>query len=629
MARRGRQAGAAIAVTLGVGLACEPIVGDPGPAAPINACPEHPCEAYQQPGVAPSCNAGTCTVAAPAPNLLLVIGLATDSYLAPGRTYLTTLNGGPSSMGACALPSCSPPKCALPEWIQDVSWYLIDPSAAAPDQANWDLGNLGESVLPVQATYRPLLAPIVPGTANKDAIDLGLPVDPVQAVNFTPTFTSSPGPDRSAPQLFQTYLQPLLPGCYERTLQPFSPYSTAFPPEIKPWPPDQTSATTNFDVTREETLATGQGASIPRFNIERAEGLDGWTAYLRNIHTSRVFSNVVPLTGSLEQGVTLLTNHELGSNVDALTDLELVVAPPAGQPLPTEVFAPAGMPGAQELAASESYPSLPTPVTVAGQVRTPAGAAVPADLYFTATDITDRSGQRYPPNFEFATKVSTTTDPRTGAAAYSALVPQGDYQIAVRPRDASNAVTVAMRAIGGQGNVMTGQDFDVAPLVAVSGKAIVADGRSLAEAIVDVVPTACAASADLTDSANTSDSCLPRPAQTVTEVDGSFGLAIDPGQYLLRVRPREGSRLPWNVQSIVVGATPLLIGEVLIPAPVTVGMQLTDSAAGANSPNNNPVPNAVVRVFTDPSSGGPAIELGQAITGSDGSFEMYLALPIP
>jgi hypothetical protein len=287
------------------------------------------------------------------------------------------------------------------------------------------------------------------------------------------------------------------------------------------------------------------------------------------------------------------------------------------------------MPGAQELAASETYPSLPTPVTVTGQIRTPAGASVPADLYFTATDITDRSGQRYPPNFEFATNVSTTTDGRTGVSAYSALVPQGDYQIAVRPKDASNAVTVTMRAIGGQGNVMTGQDFDVAPLVAVSGNAIVADGRPLAEAIVEVLPTACAASADLTDSANASDSCLPRPAQTVTESDGSFALAVDPGRYLLRVRPRDGSRLPWNVQPIVVGATPLLVGEVLIPAPVSVGMQLTDQARGVNSPINNPVRNAVVRVFTDPSQGGPAIELGRAITGIDGSYEMYLALPIP
>ncbi len=636
MARRARQARVAIAVALGVGLACEPIVGDPAPAAPINACPQHPCASYKQAGVAPTCTKGVrvgpvealeigvCTVSAPAPNLLLVIGLATDGYLAPGRTYLTTLNGGPSASGPCPLPSCSPPLCVLPKWSEDQSAYLIDPSAAAPPQANWDLGNSGEpTALPVEATYRLLFGTSAPGNPDapaNDAINLGLPLEPVQAVNFASSVSPPAGPNRSPARLFQTYLEP---ACYERTLQPFSPYSTAFPPEIKPWPPDRSGPISSFDVTR----ATGQGASVPRFNLSRDEGLDGWTAYLRNVHTGRVFSNVVPLRGSLAQGVTLLTNHEPGPTVDALTDLELVVAPPAGQALPMEVFAPTGMPGAQELPVSK-YPSLPTPVTVTGRIQTPAGASVPASLYFTATDITDRSGQRYPPNFEFATTVSTTRDPHTGASTYSALLPQGDYQIAVRPTDASNAVTVAMRPIGGEGNLMTGQDFDVAPLVAVSGNATVADGRPLADAIVEVLPTACPASADLTDSANTSDSCLPRPAQTVTEGNGSFALAVDPGRYLLRVRPRQGSRLPWNVQSIVVGATPLLIGEVVIPAPVSVGMQLTDSSNGPTSPGN-PVPNAVVRVFTDPTLGGPAIELGEAITGSDGSYEMYLALPIP
>jgi hypothetical protein len=637
MASRGRKARAAIAVALGVGLACEPIVGDPAPAAPINSCPEHPCEAYKQPGVAPSCVAGVCTVAAPAPNLLLVIGLATDSFLAPGRTYLTTLNGGPSASGPCAVPSCSPPLCALPKWDTDQSSYLLYPNAASPQQANWDLGNPSTATsLPVTATYRPLFGAtkLPDGTSEpQDAIDLGLPLEPVLAVNFTTPSETAPGPNKSAQQQFRAYMQPLLPGCYERTLQPVPPYSTAFPPEIKPWPPDDQSPISNFDVTREEALATGQGPSVPQFDLQRAEGLDGWTAYLRDIRTKRVFSNVAPLKGSLAQGVTLLTNHEPTPQIDALTNLELVMAPPAGQPLPTEVFAPVGMPGAQELPV-EPYPSLPTPVTVTGRIQTPAGTPVPAEVFFTATDITDPSGQPYPPNFEFAATVSTTKSARTGVSSYSLLLPRGDYQVAVRPTDASNAVTVGTRAVGDQGNLMTGQDFDVAPLVAVSGNAIVADGRPLAEAIVEVVPTACASSSNLTGPASTATSCLPRPAQTNTENDGSFALAVDPGQYLLRVRPRQGSRLPWNVQSIVVGATPLLVGEVVIPAPVSVGMHLTDQAgekspSGMLSPNDNPVPNAVVRVFTDPSLGGPAIELGQAITDSDGQYEMYLALPVP
>ncbi len=429
-------------------------------------------------------------------------------------------------------------------------------------------------------------------------------------------------------------------GCYERTLQPYAPLSRAFPPEIKPWPPDSSPPAT-FDVTREETLP-GRGPLVyPQFDIGRAEGLEGWTAYLRNSKTKRVFSNVVPLRGSLVPGVTLLTNH---SNLpqrqpfEALTGLELVLQPPVGQPQPTEVFAPT----AQEIVPTVTYPTLPTPVTVTGRIETPAGVAVPAVVYFTANDITDRNGQTFPPNFEFTTSVSTTPDKRTGAATYSALLPRGDFRIAVRPTDGANAVTVVSRKVGAEGNEMTGVDIDVGPLVTVSGTAEVADGRSLAEAIVEVLPTACApipgstATTDISQDggggtggveADTFADCLPREANGQTRDDGFFSLAVDPGHYLLRVRPREGSRLPWKVQSITVGTTGFVAGKVDIPAPINVGMRLTDQAGNGDQEMDNPVINAIVRVFTDPTQTGSAVELGQAITDVNGNYEMYIAPP--
>ena len=617
--RLGGNAPAVVLVALGIGLACEPIVGEPAPAAPINACPAYPCAAYTQPGPAPACNAGVCTVTASVPDLLLVIELATDSYLAPGRTYMTTLGRAGATPATCAppdcclLPDCTPPLCELPKWTEDVSSYLVNPFAAA--QANWYLGaaNMGMfTSLPVQATFRRLF-----GSPPQDALDLGLPVDPVQAVNFT-TPPGNPGPDGTAQQQFRTDLQI---GCYERTLQPFSPFSAAFPPEIEVWPwrsppasPDP-PFTISFDPTHEQTLSTGQTGSVPTFDIARAEGLDGWTVYLRNIQTKRIFSNVVALTGSLVQGVTLLTDHD---PLEALTGLELALAPPAGEPMPTEVLAPIGAPPAQELSENApSYPSLPTPITMTGRIETPADKPVPADLYFTAVDITNRLGQPFPPNFEFTTRVSTIIDGRTGASTYSALLPQGDYQIAVRPTDGANAVTVVSRSVGGQGNVMTGEDIDVTALVNLTGIATVADGRGLAEAIAEVLPTQCANAAA---GAAPADSCLPRAAQTDTGSDGSFRLAVDPGQYLFRVRPRDGSGLPWKIQPIVVGTAALPLGKVMIPAPVSVGMQLTDTMP-------NPVANAIVRVFTDPSQGGPAIELGQAITDVHGNYQMYIAPP--
>lgn len=635
---------ALVVVAVAVGLSCEPIVGAPPAAAPINSCPARPCDAYKQSGPEPTCNAdGVCAVPTTTTNFILVIGLASDSYLAPGRTYLATLNSpspAPASCQAptcCQLQNCSPPVCALQHWTLDVSSYFIAPNATTTKEANWNLGNAGVTTLPVQATFRFRYGSSA--TSSQDAFDLGLPVDPVLATNVPEMANASlSGPNGSAQFQFRTYLQQ---GCYERTLQPFSPFSGAFPPEIKPWPQDDTpEGISDFDKTK----ATGPLRVIPQFDIMRAEGLDGWSAYLRDAQTKRVFSNVVRLTGSLAHNVTLLTKHLWTVNTagqvvpdtvgDALAGLEVVLAPPPGQALPTEFFAPnvSSPPGVQppslELTSGLTYPSLPTPITVTGRIRTPAGTPVPANVYFTAADISQRSGQRFPANFEFNTHVSAIPDPRTGNSTYSVLLPQGDYQIVVRPTDGVNAVKAASRPVGGQGNEMTGEDFDVTPLASLSGTVRTTDGRALAEAIVEALPTQCAASlGDAAAPPVSSDECLPNAAQTVTANDGSFRLMVDPGGYQLRIRPRDGSHLPWRIQPVAVGAAAFDVGAIDVPAPMSVGMRLTDTAgtSGLFTGKNNPVPYAVVRVFTDPSQGAPAVELGRAVTDADGNYEMYIA----
>jgi hypothetical protein len=259
---------------------------------------------------------------------------------------------------------------------------------------------------------------------------------------------------------------------------------------------------------------------------------------------------------------------------------------------------------------------------------------VPATVVFTATDIFQRAGIPFPPNFEFVTQVQTSTDPRTGASTYSVVLPQGDYAIAVRPTDDSSAVTLSTRAVGGPAAVRGSVDLAVGQLVPVLGGAFVADGRSLSEAIVEVVPTACTSNGPATvpDASSTqalalrtgSEFCMPRPAQTLTGNEGAFILALDPGGYLLRVRPVEGSRLPWKTQPLVIGPAsgPVDLGKIRVPAPVRVRMTLDDSSG-------NWISNGIVRVFTDPLQGTPPVELGRAITDSAGNYEIDLAPPSP
>jgi hypothetical protein len=126
---------------------------------------------------------------------------------------------------------------------------------------------------------------------------------------------------------------------------------------------------------------------------------------------------------------------------------------------------------------------------------------------------------------------------------------------------------------------------------------------------------------------------LPRYAQALTQSDGTFSVALDPGTYRLRVSPAQGSRLPWVTETITVGPASKTLPPIAIPAPVQLSMTLQDSTGNpATNTPGNPVSSALVRVFTQPSfsaGASPPIELGQAITDAAGDFDVYLAPPAP
>ena len=168
---------------------------------------------------------------------------------------------------------------------------------------------------------------------------------------------------------------------------------------------------------------------------------------------------------------------------------------------------------------------------------------------------------------------------------------------------------------------MTGEDVDVTPLLAVTGQARVADGRPLAQATVIALPSQCPPTATSSGATSATDpSCMPRSAATTTDAAGAYALALDPGQYVLSIRPVQGSNLPWVNHPLVVGQVAQVVPPVTIPAPVSVGTTLMDQSM-------NPVSSAIVRVFTTPTATTPPIELGQAVTGVDGSYDLYVALP--
>jgi hypothetical protein len=607
------------------GESCQSVAPPAGLAAPINACPEHACTAYTAAGGAPaSCVDGACAVPQSASSLVMVIGLSQDSGFAPGRTFtvfydqLAASPATPQSANTCDAGGCA----ALPNVATPSGQYVVAPSVAQPFPlgVGWSLGNKSYTGLPVQVTYRLQWQPSATSVATVDAQSLGLPVPAVQAGTLYNQYINYPPPGSLSTGLggilYQTYLQA---GVYERIMTPTAPFNQAFPPAIEVLSVVPGTGTDQSPVNLDSTMWTTGEATIPAFDITSFAGpMDGWSAYLRD-NTGLTVSNVVALSGTESPQVVLATAHVPPtapmSMADALFNTTLVVAPPEGTPMPTEVFTPK----VQQLPAAESYPALPAPVTVTGTVTTTGGVAAPAQIVFEALAIAVTSSQGTnvlnTSNFEFTGYANAAVD-AAGTASYSVVLPQGTYRASVRPLTTANQVTVVDPVvIDGTAGAGGGPNFTVDVPRSAQGTALVADGRPLAGATVDLLPVGCGVDG------GTSTWCLPRPVQAPTGNDGSFQLSVDPGAFLLRVKPADGSRLPWMVQtfSIAPDSPPMVIPPVNVPAPTPVGLSLYD-------PGGNALIHAVVRAFWLPNAGS-AVELGNALTDVDGRYDMYLALP--
>jgi len=602
-----RRRGGALLAAVGLVVACTPITAaTEGTAAPVNACP---CSAYEQPGAVPQCNGGACVVAATFSDLVLAVSLSQDSYFAPGQTFVipySQLFGFQCAPTPCP---CVAPECAeLPPYGVVAGAYLVTPQMQ--QTLDWNLGNVGDNTaLPVHVTYRPLWPQSGATATAPEALGLGLPVLPVDAdVLVDRSASHPPGPNGGVSIYFEGYLQP---ADYECTMEPDPPFEAAFPPDVQ----RVTIAAGNQvdeEVLRTVDLTTrnppSTTAMVPTFDLSRVEGLDGWTAYLRDMTSLRRISTVATLAGT-KAHVSLPTNHH-PSDGDAFTNAELVVQPPAGQPIPTGVFPPTPL-STGVVPMEESYLPLPAVARVFGNVAA-TDSAVEADLVFEALDIYT-AGQQLPnaANYEY-TGLATARVDDTGGSTYSITLPPGDYRLTIRPLDLAHALTILPFTLLPSDGTQVERDLSTEGPRSVQGSAVVSDGRPLSGATVVALPVACAEPG--------STVCLPRGGQTTTQSDGSFSLSLDPGSYQLRIEPQDGTRFPWVVQPLLVGATPVTVPRVTVSAPVYAGLQLLDAYG-------NPIVAAVVRIYQVPAQAGAstAVEIGRAITDATGHYDMYLA----
>lgn len=619
----------AAAVALGaVAPSCGAVAEPAGSPAPINACQTDPdCAAYTQTGVTPQCLSGRCLVPQSPGTAIAVITLAQSAPNGAGKTFalpFTALLTSPVMAASGATMGCRAGSCAqLPSLVsnrsqnqQDVLVGNLKCTAYAAQKANYYLGGT-EVTVPVQATFTPLWRGA--SGAPVDAASLGLPLLPLVADTITDPGTEVTLGPGGGPGLEFYLAEGLPPGSYERVLAPLPPFDRAYPPDVEridlgaSQQPSENLIWNGFDSTT--GTETGGQSDSPTFRFNRADGgaLEGWTAYLRDAITLRPLSAVAQLSGVDDDKVKLLTSHHVA---DALAGSQLVLAPPGDAVLPTWIFTPVN----GSLAAG-SYPELPPAIRATLAVVDAQGAPVAADLVFEANDIC-----RFPlggatpkhdllsANHDFAFLARAAA----GSGGVEVELPLGGYRVTAIPRGSQNALTVVkqLALADSDCNPVAGAQVPEVRVIAqsvVTGTALVADQRPLAGATVEVVPVACAdGEAELT--------CMPRAAQTTTTPGGTYAMLLDPGGYLLRVRPAEGSGLPWVVQPLSVTPTATTTAPVThVPAPVAVGLpglRLFDSLG-------NPVAEAIVRVFQTPSNAAP-YEIGEAITDGAGHFDMYL-----
>jgi hypothetical protein len=642
-----------IMIALGVTLACRPIPQQPPSPGPTNACPEHPCAAYTPDGGS-VCNQGVCleTVSARPSRLVLLVAVPIDARLAPGLTFAVDLPVGNTDSGV-------PPPVVLQPTL-NLGRYVVSPDVTSKLDA--DVGNnMGNfTSLPAHATYRPLWSPQSPTSAISldagrpfdDAVSVGLPLYPVQVGPIQPLTTEAPGPAQGPDMVFSTFVQGEV--TYERTITPDPPFDGLFPPDVKPVVFQAgffREAAVLSAVKPDTTMRLMSGSIIPAFDLSRADGkaLDGWTAYLRDQTTKRPLSPVKTLRGmqTADGGLQLPTSHHpAGDPPDALTHAELVIAPSVGEIKPTAIF-PA------IFSRTETYPLVPGKVPVQGSIAWSDENPVSADIVFQATGIyaaltsTTNQGDGgasmagggatgdgsapsqfvlYSDNYEYVVHAPSQPDLQSHSSTYSIDLPRGEYRMIVRPLEgvpsnsdaapASHALTVVEHFIAPLGpDSIVGPNVTVDRAPVLVGRAVVADQRPLSGATVEALPTQCArfgGDAGMTPS-NVPD-CMPRYAQTTTDSTGAFKMELDPGTYIVRVEPVDGTRLPWVWQTVQVpSASPTAF---VIPAPVYRELQVLDQ-------DEAPVTNAVVRMFTMPAAG-PAVEVGRAVTDGNGQFAMYL-----
>jgi hypothetical protein len=587
-----------LAVRAGLGLvalflACSPVEGTPLSQPPENACP---CSAYPQLGrLRPTCASGNrCEVLGqPDYPFTLIVHVPETSFFAAGVSYAIRSTDIFSGKGT---PRCPPASCiALPSLVEVTGEYLVTAQASA--QMGAVLPTNDPARIPARVTFVPLAA----SASSAEPRDLGLPLDVA--------FAQPVRLDEQRDDLIQ-YQRPVGVGRYRRIAEPEPPFDLAYPPvvseisvsptSVRRGPPDIPLFTESLVVGGPDLPLDDPQGDNRTATAKRAAGLDGWRLWLIDTATRRRISSRRRLSG-FEMQARLDT---VGANRPGTTVLRdgvsVVLAPPEGFIAVPSLESP--IIGGQGL--SLDYPELPVPAQVAAVAVSPGPTPSPlrGRVVFTSRKLRRLDGL-LTDLLKYTTHV--TTDDR---GQLRTVLPPGQYDAYLEP-EIGSGFGQSRTPIEVQGALS--QTLVAADRTLVRGRAVLSDGRPLAEATV-------LATAAASRRAAAAPWELPRFGQATTDALGGFSLFLEQGDYDVAVVPQDGTGFPRVVTPRNVGPGQVDLGTVTVPAPTRLAYTLRD-------PSGNPIVRAVVRAFAQPASGAAAVEVGRGLSGSEGQFEILLA----
>ncbi|HVH46813.1 MAG TPA: hypothetical protein VM925_30935 [Labilithrix sp.] len=584
---------------------CEPIEPRPRTTAPVNACP---CDKYEPGKTAAACSNGRCEIATggrPDFPFWIVVHVPNTSSSAPGLTdVLYSDEQGKPAFNDVLDPGVTkrcrprPPVCLSIGRVANVTGrYRV--SSIAATNVGFPLPE--NTAIPAQVVFEPI------GDEQATAFPL-LPLE--KLYGSSQIAVKEPFSRRALPE-----------GKYRRIFFPQPPFDEVFPPRVdervivplsEDGQVDPALPRDSFEFRDEFELPDVDDVEPRMVEITREDGLDGWRAWFVDRPSQRRISVLRRLEGTSAKVPLFTTNEPLTGSTDRI---EAVVAPPeswtAVPRFVTLLFRGAGL--------HLAYPRIPPPVIVTGVVAQPTGGGVllgyPATVSFESEEIatmTDASRL-----LTYSTTVSTDDRGR-----FATVLPPGEYAATIEPAEGTGYAKSKQRVTVDR--TVTALNLQSPLRTIVRGRAVLTDGRPLTEADVIAIPNV------LPGPQPGGQIVEPRPSRTRTVEDGRFAFELDPGPYVLSVIPKAGTGFPRVVVRAEVPSTLTAaeteLPEVRIPAPTLLAFKLRDSTF-----TENPVTNAVVRIFATPTSppGAIPVEIGNAMTDANGDVEILLAQQRP